>query len=301
MLKIEGKIESFNIGDDFSNCNIVTKDNEKMNLKLTKEQLKELKQERVYVFNYEEIIVNDKLQNHVVSFFELFNYIEDPILLKEKLSDYYEFSPLSTKEVKKDIETYLNKIKNPILKEITKKLYKKYEKGFYTYPAAVRFHHAYIGGLAYHTKTMLDIAEGLLNVYPFINRDLVYSGIILHDLCKVDELSGFEGGEYTKEGQLIGHLIMISQEVMMLAKELGYEKKEEVLVLNHILLSHHGIPNFGAAKRPLTAEALLVWYVDTIDSKFTVLGETLEKIEEGTFTESISVIDKSKFYKHKVK
>ncbi len=300
-MHIEGKIENLNIGEDFYNCNIVTKDNERLNIKLTKEQANEIKVDKVYVFTYETVILNDKIQNHLISYEELFNKVDDPALLRDKLSAYYAFSPLDIKEARQAIEQYLDKIKNPILKEITHTLYKKYEKGFYTYPAAVKFHHAYIGGLAYHTKTMLDIAKGLLKVYPFINKDLVYAGIILHDLCKVDELSGFEGGEYTKEGQLIGHLVMISQEVMMLAKTLNYEQTEEVLMLNHILLSHHGLPNFGAAKRPVTPEALLVWYVDTIDSKFTVLGEVLKETEPGTFSPSIPVADKARFYKHNVK
>ena len=300
-MKIEGKIENLNIGEDFFNCNIVTKDNERLNIKLTKAQSTEIKVDKVYVFTYEQVIANDKVQNHLIDYEELFNHVDDPIILRDKLSDYYAFSPLDTKTAKQAIEGYLNQIKNPILKEITETLYKKYEKGFYTYPAAVKFHHAYIGGLAYHTKTMLDIAKSLLAIYPFINKDLVYAGIILHDLCKTEELSGFEGGEYTKEGQLVGHLVMIAQEVMMLAKTLNVHETDEVLILNHILLSHHGLPHFGAARRPATAEALLVWYIDTIDSKFRVLGEILEETEDNTFTVSIPVADKTRFYKHNIK
>lgn len=300
-MQIEGKIENLNIGEDFFNCNIVTKDNERLNMKLTKAQAHDIKVDKVYVFTYETVVLNDKIQNHLLQYEELFNHVEDPVLLRDKLSAYYAFSPLDIQTAKQAIEQYLDVIKNPILKQITTTLYHKYEKGFYTYPAAVKFHHAYIGGLAYHTKTMLDIAKGLLAIYPFIHQDLVYAGIILHDLCKVDELSGFEGGEYTKEGQLIGHLVMIAQEVMMLAKTLGVEQSEEVLMLNHILLAHHGLPNFGAARRPVTPEALLVWYIDTIDSKFTVLGEVLKETDPGTFTPSIPVADKSRFYKHTIK
>lgn len=300
-MKIEGKVENMNIGEDFFNLNCASSTGEKINLKLTKEQADDIKVDKVYHFTYKQVIINDRIQNHLVDYELLFDHVSDPIELKEKLSEYYEFSPLLTKDLKETIEGYLNSIKNKDIKEITKRLYNEYQKGFYTYPAAIRFHHAYIGGLAYHTKTMLDLAVRFMEVYPFINRDLVVSAIILHDLCKIDELSGFEGGEYTKEGQLVGHLVLIAQKVMLTAQKLGIEDKEEVLMLNHILLSHHGLPNFGAARRPQTAEALLVWYVDTIDSKFTVLGEILEETEEGTFTQSISVIDKSKFYKHKVK
>lgn len=298
---IEGKIENLNIGDDYFNCNIVSSKGERLNVKLTKEQASQIKVDKVYHFEYEQVVLNDKIQNHLIHQQELFDYVKDPVVLKEKLSEYYEFSPESTANIKRVIESYLGRIQNKIILEVTTNLYKTYEKGFYTYPAAVKFHHAYIGGLSYHTKTMLELAAKFIEVYPYINKDLVFSAIILHDLCKVDELSGFEGGEYTAEGQLIGHLVMISQKVMMEAQKLGYESSEEVLMLNHILLAHHGLPNFGAAKRPQTAEALLVWFVDTIDSKFTVLGEVFENTKPGTFTSPIGVIDKTKMYKPNIK
>ena len=101
------------------------------------------------------------------------------------------------------------------------------KKAFYMYPAAVKFHHAYIGGLAYHTTTMLEIADRFSSVYTYLNKDYLYSGIILHDVCKINELSGFEGGEYTVEGQLIGHLVMGALEVENAAKILNLADKEE--------------------------------------------------------------------------
>ena len=94
---------------------------------------------------------------------------------------------------------------------------------------------------------------------------------------------------------------MISQELILEAEKLGYSETEEVLMLNHILLSHHGIPNYGAARRPQTSEALLIWYLDTIDSKFAVIGQELEETEEGEFTDSIAVADRMRFYKPKIK
>ena len=86
-------------------------------------------------------------------------------------------------------------------------------------------------------------------------------------------------------------------QIEAMAKELGYAECEEVLFLEHMLISHHGQPQFGSAKKPMTAEALVLWYIDTIDSKFRVLGEELEKTESGTYTDSIGVLDRSKFYK----
>ena len=76
-----------------------------------------------------------------------------------------------------------------------------------------------------------------------------------------------------------------------------FENTKEALLLEHMLISHHGMPQYGSAKKPLTAEALVLWYIDTIDSKFRVLGDELKRTENGSFTESIGVIDKSKIYK----
>lgn len=299
---IEGKVENMNVGDDFFNCNVITAEGEKYNIKLSSKQASNIKISRVYVFEVAEVVgSNHKTQYHLVAFNDLFDSLEDPIKLKERLMHYYDFSVLPVNNVKEKIESYLNKLENKIIKEITTNIYNRYQKDFYIYPAAVRFHHAYIGGLSHHTKTMLRLAEGMLEVYDFINKDLVYAGIILHDLCKVIELSGFEAEEYTKEGQLIGHLILISQELVLEAEKLGYKETEEVLMLNHILLSHHGLPNYGSARRPQTAEALLVWYIDTIDSKFAVIGQELKETKDGEFTGNISVADRLKFYKNKVK
>ncbi|HHT39697.1 MAG: HD domain-containing protein [Acholeplasmataceae bacterium] len=300
-MTIVGKVENMNVGSDYFNCNVVSNKGERLNLKLTKEQASLIKVEQVYHFKYQTITINEKVNYQVTEFTDVLNTIDNLAEAQERLAPFYQFAPLEMSKVEAEVEGYLNKITNPILIKITKNLYQKYKKEFYLYPAAVKFHHAYVGGLAYHTKTMLKIAEKLLEVYDFINQDLVYSAIILHDLCKTKELTSLAGGEYTKEGQLIGHLVLISGEVMIEASKHNLEKSEEVLQLNHILLAHHGLPHFGAAKRPQTAEALLVWYIDTIDSKFRVIEESLKEVAEGEFTSIINVADKMRYYKHKVK
>ncbi len=299
---IIGKVENMNIGEDFFNCNVLLSTKERINLKLTKEQAYSLKVDRVYQFEYEQKNNNnERCYNEVIEIKDITKTVSDFKEIKEKLGAFYEIAPIDIDYVKETIESYLKDIKNPILSKLTKIIYDKYKSDFYLYPAAVKFHHAYLGGLAYHTKTMLNLANKMLEVYDFINKDLVYSAIILHDICKTTELSGFEGGEYTKEGQLVGHLVLVTQQLMIEASKLNLENEEEVLQLNHILLSHHGLPNFGAAKKPQTAEALLVWYIDTIDSKFRVLEEVLKETPEGHFTQLINVADKMRFYKHKVK
>ena len=119
-------------------------------------------------------------------------------------------------------------------------------------------------------------------------------------MSKIKEISGVDG-EYTKEGLLIGHLVMESLEVDRVARTLGFENSEEVLLLKHMIISHHGQFNFGSPKKPQTGEALLLWFIDTIDSKFTVLGQTLEDTPDGTFTNMVSVLDKMRYYKSTIK
>lgn len=299
-MEFNAKVENMNVGSDFQNVNVTLVNGEKKNLKLSDDQSRKLELGKTYHFEVEPFLKDERELLKVVSFVGIFEYLQDPVLIKEELKNFYEYAPVDMKELKESIHNYLNTIQNKVLSDITKYVFKHYENSFFMYPAAVKFHHAYIGGLAYHTKVMLDMAKQFADIYPYLNKDLLYSGILLHDICKVDELNGFEGGEYTVEGQLIGHLVMGSIKVAEAAKILGYEKEEAVLVLNHILLSHHGLPNFGAARKPATAEAMLIWYIDTIDSKFTVLGEELEKTQAGDFTQGIAVLDKTRFYKAKL-
>lgn len=298
-MEFNAKVENMNVGSDFQNINVTLVNGDKKNLKLTDEQARKIELGKTYHFEIESYLKDEKEQFKVINFTGIFEYIQDPVKLKEELRNFYEYAPVDMQVLKDDILWYLNAIEHPVLSALTKYIFKQYENSFFMFPAAVRFHHAYIGGLAYHTKTMLDTAKQFTTIYPYLNKDLLYSGILLHDICKVDELNGFEGGEYTLEGQLIGHLVMASLKVAEAAKALGYEKEESVLVLNHILLSHHGLPNFGAARKPATAEAMLIWYIDTIDSKFTVLGEELDKTQPGDFTQGIAVLDKTRFYKPK--
>ncbi len=99
------------------------------------------------------------------------------------------------------------------------------------------------------------------------------------------------------DGQLLGHLVIGALEISKMAEGLGYGNRPEVKMLEHMLISHHGQPQFGAAKRPITPEAIALWYIDTIDSKFRVLGEELQKTAPNSFTDTIGVLDKTKVYK----
>ncbi|MBN2300044.1 MAG: metal-dependent phosphohydrolase [Acholeplasmataceae bacterium] len=294
------KVENINQGVHFCNTTIRTENGEHINLKLDFDQLPLVCMGKVYEFEAKAIVkIEDELVLKCLTITPAEEVLSDTDLARV-LEHFYVYAPVPMLEIKKGIEIYLNHIKNPILLSITKQIYKENKNAFYMHPAATKFHHAYVGGLSHHTLTMLKLIDPFINIYPYLNRDLLYAGVILHDMSKIGEISGVDG-EYTKEGLLIGHLVMQTVDVDRVARVLGHQDSEEVLLLKHMIISHHGQFNFGSPKKPQIGEALLLWFIDTIDSKFTVLGETLEDTAEGTFTSMVSVLDKMRYYKTTIK
>lgn len=294
------KVESINQGVHFCNTTVLNLKGEHINLKLDFDQLPHIAMGKIYQFKAQAIVrVEDELILKTLEIRKAEDVLSDDDLAKA-LEHFYVYAPVPMMDIKKGIEMYLNQINNPILKKITAQIYQNNQRAFYIHPAATKFHHAYVGGLSYHTYTMLKLIDPFITVYPYLNKDLLYAGTILHDMSKINEISGVDG-EYTKEGLLIGHLVMQTAEIEKVATQLGYETSEEVLLLKHMILSHHGQFNFGSPKKPQIGEALLLWFIDTMDSKFTVLGETLETIPDGAFTQMISVLDKMRFYKPNLK
>ena len=129
---------------------------------------------------------------------------------------------------------------------------------------------------------------------------ILNAGIVLHDICKIFEFDSYEGSGYTVKGKLIGHITMGASLIESVAKELGYQDEEETMLLEHIIISHHYYGNFGSPRKPNIAEALIVHFIDNIDSKTTVLGEELNLIEVGHLTGSIGVLERERYYKHKL-
>ncbi len=297
---IIGKVESINKGDNYCNASLSLEDKKHFNVKLNMDDDRLLTIGKVYIFEVEGYYREDVKQYKATKI----TLLEDSNLPKSEknklISNFYDYAPLPLKEIRQGIESYLNQIDNKILKAVTHKVYQKYEDQFYLHPAATKFHHAYVGGLSYHTLTMLKMVDAMLTVYDYLNKDLLYAGTILHDISKIEEMTGVDG-EYTKEGQLLGHLVMASNEIEKAADKLGYADSEEVLLLKHLIVSHHGQLNYGSPKKPQTGEALLLWYIDTIDSKFTELKTALEDTKPGEFTSNIAVLDKMRFYKSKLK
>ncbi|MDS3889972.1 3'-5' exoribonuclease YhaM [Staphylococcus hominis] len=212
-----------------------------------------------------------------------------------KTQDFVDGAPLSSNEIQDELSHFILEIENAHLQRITRHLLKKYQDKFFTYPAASSHHHNFAGGLSYHVLTMLKIAKSLCDIYPLLNRSLLYSAIILHDIGKVRELSGPVATTYTVEGNLLGHISIASDEVAEAAKELGIDS-EEVMLLRHMILAHHGKMEFGSPKLPHLKEAEILFFIDNIDAKMNMFDKAFKKTEKGQFTERIFGMDNRQFY-----
>lgn len=167
-------------------------------------------------------------------------------------------------------------------------------------PAALKLHHAQHGGLLYHTLTMLRAATALSGIYPALDSDLVYAGVILHDIEKINELIvgplGIASG-YSVAGQLVGHIAMGVAMVEQAASELQMEGELPTL-LSHMLLSHHGTPEFGSPRPPMFPEAEVLHQLDVLDSKLFEMFAALDGVEKGGFSERVWALDNRQLYQH---
>ncbi len=172
-------------------------------------------------------------------------------------------------------------------------------------PAATNVHHAWIGGLLEHTHQLLHLADRMLPLYPQLNRDIVLQGLFLHDLAKTVELEWEKGFNYTMDGQLIGHLvrgaIWLQLKAALAARTSGLRlSNETITVLQHILLSHHGSLEHGAAKLPSTPEAIFIAMLDNLEAKTTIAIHAVarDRLHSGNadFTERVWSLD-SRMYR----
>ncbi|MDD3999732.1 MAG: HD domain-containing protein [Bacilli bacterium] len=214
--------------------------------------------------------------------------------------EFFEYAKLNEEELKEAIIGYINRIDNLVIKKIVFTTLKQYFNDFFIHPAAMSMHHNYFGGLAYHIYTMLRLSDAYLDNYPYLNRSLVYGGIILHDIGKMVELSGPKGTEYTKEGNLLGHIAIGSNIIFKIASDLEFEKTDEFLALHHIVLSHHGFMEYGSPKEPHIPEAVLIFMLDYSDSRLAALEKEVENTEKGEYTDSIPAFERKRFYIPKI-
>ncbi|WP_438835660.1 3'-5' exoribonuclease YhaM family protein [Streptococcus pluranimalium] len=216
-------------------------------------------------------------------------------------ADFKEKPPVNVADVKEYLEQMVFKIENATWQRIVRALYRKYHQEFFAYPAAKTNHHAFESGLAYHTATMVRLADGIGDIYPELNKSLLFAGIMLHDLAKVIELSGPDNTEYTVRGNLIGHIALIDEEITKVITELNIDDtREEVTVLRHVVLSHHGLLEYGSPVRPKIMEAEIIHMIDNIDAEMMMMTTALSRIGEGEMTARLFALDNRSFYKPKL-
>lgn len=212
------------------------------------------------------------------------NYVpvapHDPVMMYEKLMNY------------------INAIVDTDIKNVVFKLINDRSEEIMYYPAAKLNHHAVRAGLLYHLTTMLDSALGLLNIYTYLNTDLVYAGVILHDIEKLSEMKAGELGlvtDYTVEGKLLGHIVMGAVLLDQVGKEVN-APQEKIDILKHMIISHHYHPEYGSPIKPMFPEAELLHYLDIIDSRLYDMKKVTDEIASGTFSERIWSLENRMVY-----
>lgn len=214
------------------------------------------------------------------------------------LKDYITSSPLALEEMINELEQAIELIINPEIKTLTGELIHSNFERYTTYPAAMTFHHNYYGGILFHSISIVRLALKVADNYPFLSRDYLIAGALLHDLGKTVELSGNIGTSYTPEGKLIGHINIGVSLIHEAARKLNIEG-EVPLVLEHMVLSHHGKPEFGSPIAPRTAEAYVIHCLDDLDSHLNMLESVLNTVDGGEFSLKIIGMDGRQFYKVK--
>lgn len=212
--------------------------------------------------------------------------------------DFLEKAPVSKEVLQEEIEQTLINMHNTTIRSITRSFIERYYHEFFVYPAAASIHHAFVSGLAYHTVTMLNIAKSLSNIYPELNKDLLFAGVILHDLGKIHEFTDEMDTTRSRDGNLLGHIPIMTTEIQEVASELSIPKgSEEIVLLQHMVLSHHGKPEWGSARTPLIQEAELLHMIDNIDAKMNTMSKALGKTNPGEYTEKLFALNNRSFYK----
>ena len=205
--------------------------------------------------------------------------------------------PISKEELINKFNAHKKSVKNKDCQAILDYFINKFGDDLFAYPAAVSIHHEYSSGLLMHSVTMADIASSLCEIYD-ADRDLVVTGCLLHDMGKIIELEGPIVFKYSTEGKLLGHISIMAAEIRKAAEELKISS-EIPLLLEHMVLSHHGQLEFGSPVLPSTKEALLLSLVDNLDSKMVVVNKALQDVNPGNFSNKVFPLDNRSFYKPK--
>ncbi len=198
-------------------------------------------------------------------------------------------APEPPEEMLKELDEAVAAIASEPLRKITAEMLARSRERLVYFPAAQRIHHAERSGLLHHTTGMLRLARAVLPLYPLLNADLVIAGVIVHDLCKTEELSSDEMGvvkDYTEEGLLLGHIVLGVTRIAEVAKAVNVTG-EPVTLLEHMMLSHHGEEAYGSPRKPMFPEAEVLHWLDLMDARMNEMEAAMERLAPGVFSEKI--------------
>ena len=207
-------------------------------------------------------------------------------------------APRSPEAMRREIDETVERLASEPLRKLVREMLDQAGDRLAWFPAAQRMHHAERSGLLHHTTDMLRAAEQLIRAYPALNGDLLRAGVILHDLAKLDEMKSDELGnvsDYTRDGLLVGHIARGMSRLDEAARKTGVGG-ELVQLLEHMILSHHGQPEYGSPRLPMFPEAQVLHTLDNLDAKLNEMMTILERTPEGSFSERIPSLDGRRLY-----
>ena len=225
-----------------------------------------------------------------------------PVLPEDNVAieDFVPSACLTGEIMLAEVEKIVDSFNDDELKKLVFAVIEENREKILYWPAAKNLHHAVRSGLLMHTLSILRLAESVCRIYKFVNYDLLCSGAILHDIAKIEEMNASVTGianEYTTKGNLLGHLVMGAINIDRIGRNLGISE-ETLTLVEHMLISHHGTPEFGAAKLPMFIEAELLSELDLMDARLYEMHQAVEGVEEGAFTPRQWALDNRNLYNH---
>ena len=208
-------------------------------------------------------------------------------------------APEDPKAMLEEIVRAADHIADPDLRRITCELLDRAGSKLLTFPAAKQMHHAERSGLLHHMTTMLKAARAIMTVYPQLNASLLTAGVIVHDLAKIDEMDADALGlvsDYSVDGKLLGHIVRGVVNIELAAQKTG-ASKGKALLLQHMVLSHHGIPDYGSPIAPKFPEAEVLNTLDTLDARLYEMDEAIARAVPGGFSEKVWGLDNRQLYR----
>lgn len=217
--------------------------------------------------------------------------VQDLRKMEEAHVDLADFLPVSSRdqqEMRGELDELLSSLTDPHIKALLRSFFddQQFYARYSMAPAAKGMHHVYLGGLLEHSLAVAALASDMAKRYAQINRDLLLAGALLHDVGKVEELSYQRSFDYTDQGKLLGHIIIGVQMIEDRVREIDGFPQQLSVLLKHLLLSHHGQYEYGSPKRPKFIEAVVLSFVDDIDSKINGIQTHIDKEpnREGNWT-----------------